>query len=146
MQYHIAEFNMAKLAHSYFHPKSIEIASALSQVYVIAQRAPGFVWRQTSEAPVYEDYLIVHTLSVWQTLEHLHQFLYSGIHKEYYVKRREWFVQPTGPSYVLWWIPVGTLPTIPQAKWRHEHLVKHGATPLAFDFKTQFSVESLPQE
>ena len=44
------------------------------------------------------------TLSLWRDLTALMAFSYSGIHAEAMRHGREWFVKPTWPGYVLWWV------------------------------------------
>jgi hypothetical protein len=38
----------------------------------------------------------------------------------------------------LWWIPVGSIPTLEEIRDRVEHLRAHGPTPHAFNFKRHF--------
>jgi hypothetical protein len=38
----------------------------------------------------------------------------------------------------LWWIPAGTVPTIPEAQSRLACLREHGPTPHAFTFREPF--------
>jgi hypothetical protein len=45
------------------------------------------------------------------------------------------------PMVVLWWVPVGHLPTTAEAKEKLEHLRVHGPTPQAFTFKQRFPAE-----
>ena len=42
------------------------------------------------------------------------------------------------PSLVLWWIPIGTEPSVSEAKRALQTLRRQGATPLAFDFRSPF--------
>ena len=56
-----------------------------------------------------------------------------------FARRFEWFERWDGPSVVLWWQPVGTIPTIEEAFRRLELLADHGPTPEAFTFKQRFA-------
>jgi hypothetical protein len=38
----------------------------------------------------------------------------------------------------LWWVPAGTVPTVPDAEQRLLHLREHGPTPFAFTFREPF--------
>ena len=42
------------------------------------------------------------------------------------------------PNLVLWWIPVGYIPTLDDAVVKIQHLHEHGASPEAFTFKQFF--------
>ena len=53
-------------------------------------------------------------------------------------RRKEWFERLGTPSVALWWIPVGTLPTIEDGLERLDHLARHGLTERAFTFKARF--------
>ncbi len=78
------------------------------------------------------------TLSLWEDMESLIAFTYSGLHAEAMRHAREWFEKPNWPPYVCWWQAEGERPTWAEAIIRHEHLHDHGPTPFAFDFKTPF--------
>ena len=43
-----------------------------------------------------------------------------------------------GPILVLWWVPVGHIPTVAEALDRLRHLAQHGPSPEAFTFRTPF--------
>jgi Domain of unknown function (DUF3291) len=43
-----------------------------------------------------------------------------------------------------WWVPDDRTPDWHEAKARHEHLLDHGATPYAFDFKHLFGPDGNP--
>ena len=48
------------------------------------------------------------------------------------------------PTYVVWWLPDGQVPTVEEAIARLEHLHDHGATPQAFSFTTAFDAAGQP--
>ena len=64
---------------------------------VVADASPGFVWRLQTEAgdatslQPYDDERIIVNLSVWQTPEHLKQFVYRSAHAEVMRQRKSWF-------------------------------------------------------
>jgi hypothetical protein len=39
----------------------------------------------------------------------------------------------------LWWVPAGTVPTVPEAMAGVAHLDAHGPTPAAFTFARRFA-------
>ena len=95
-----------------------DFVAALDPVNALADAADGFVWRlQTEDGDATairafgDDRLIVN-MSVWESLEALRGFVYSGPHLEVMRRRREWFERIGTPILALWWVPAGTLPTV----------------------------------
>lgn len=93
------------------------------------------------------------TLSLWRSLEAPMAYTYGGIHAEALSHGREWFLKPSlpplkpaWPPYVLWWVAAGHVPDWQEAVARHEHLHDHGASPIAFDWKTPFDADGRPVE
>lgn len=81
------------------------------------------------------------TLSLWQDLDSVYGFAYSGLHMEALRKRKEWFKPRVGPAYVAWWVIDDHAPSWDEACSRIEHLHEHGSTPSAFDFRGAFDSE-----
>ncbi len=77
-------------------------------------------------------------LTVWESIETLREYAYRSAHVEVLRRRREWFVPLDGPSLVLWWIPVGHLPSVAEARQRLDDLAANGPSPSAFTLKTVF--------
>jgi hypothetical protein len=84
------------------------------------------------------------TLSVWADLESVFAFAYAGVHANALRQRQEWFLQPTWPTYVAWWVPDDHTPDWHEAIARHEHLHDHRPSPYAFDFTQPFGPEGHP--
>jgi len=59
-------------------------------------------------------------MSVWEWLEALRDFVYSGEHLAYMRRRREWFDKLDERHIVLWW--TDGIPTIEEARRRLEML------------------------
>ena len=76
-------------------------------------------------------------LSVWENLAALHGFVFRSEHATY-MRRRRGGSTVMEPSLVLWWIPIGTEPSVSEAKRALQTLRRQGATPLAFDFRSPF--------
>jgi hypothetical protein len=110
----------------------------------LAEASPGFVWRLKDEGNnatafnPYNDNRIIVNMSLWETLDHLMQYVYKGRHAEVLRSRREWFVNFGKPFTTMWYVPAGKIPTIEEAMERLQSLQDHGPTPFAFDFKTKF--------
>ena len=66
------------------------------------------------------------------------------IHAEAMRHARDWFVKPTWPGYVLWWVERDHTPDWAEAVARLEFLHDNKASPFAFDFKTPFDQDGKP--
>jgi Domain of unknown function (DUF3291) len=56
--------------------------------------------------------LMVVNLSVWQSYEQLHAYVYRTPHAQNVRRRHEWFDKVPTPATVLWWVPAGHQPTL----------------------------------
>jgi heme-degrading monooxygenase HmoA len=140
----IAQLNIALPVAPLDGPELAGFVAALEPVNALADAAPGFVWRlQTEDGDATavrgfgDDRLIVN-MSVWESLEALGAFVYSGPHREVLVQRRQWFARMGEAFQVLWWVPDGVRPSVADAEQRLDHLRAHGPTPHAFTFRTPF--------
>jgi len=126
------------------HPSMDNFRAQLAPVNALADSSPGFVWRlQTDDGDgtairAFEDERILFNMSVWETLEALHAYVYRSGHLGPMRQRREWFEPPDGPPLVLWWIPAGHIPTVAEALERLERLKQLGPTIEAFTFRQAF--------
>jgi hypothetical protein len=91
-----------------------------------------------------ETYTLAATLSVWTALEHVQRFAYSGLHRTALAQRQKWFREPQWPSYVLWWVDDGQLPTFQRAARNLERLHDKGSTAEAFTFRQPFDAAGNP--
>jgi hypothetical protein len=55
-------------------------------------------------------------------------------------QRKSWFERFDGMYYALWWVPIGHIPSIDEAKDRLEYLRAHGESAHAFSFAKVFPV------
>jgi hypothetical protein len=133
---HLAQANLSLLRHPPTAPQVAEYVAATDRINALADRAPGFVWRQRT--PVSADARLVLNLSVWLSYLPLHEYTYRSAHGHFVRRRHEWFDRLPQPSTVLWWIPAGTHPTVEEALARLRHLRRHGPTPKAFSLRTRF--------
>jgi hypothetical protein len=53
-------------------------------------------------------------------------------------RKKEWFHKMGEAHMVLWWVPVGHIPSIEEAAERLNTLQKSGPTAAAFTFKKAF--------
>jgi hypothetical protein len=139
----LAQLNVAYPLAPVDSPLLAEFAARLAPVNAIADASPGFVWRlQTEDGDAtavrgVDDRLIIN-MSVWESLEALRGFVYGNrAHLDVLRRRREWF-ERMEIYLVLWWIPAGHVPTVPEAEDRLARLRALGPTPEAFTFRRHF--------
>ncbi|MEU0488562.1 DUF3291 domain-containing protein [Nocardiopsis changdeensis] len=146
----LAQFNIGRLKAPLSDPSMEGFTSQIEPVNLMAEKAPGFVWRLIEEGkedatglrPFGDSYLV--NYSVWEDLETLWDFTYRTDHLELLRGRREWFERSEGPHLVLWWIPSGTIPSVEEAGRRLDLLREHGPSPEAFTLRTHFPPPATP--
>lgn len=125
----LAQVNVARLRHPLDHPAMEGFVSRLDEINVLAEAAPGFVWRHIGEAGyeqggAFDDDVVVN-LSVWQSLAHLRDYVYHTAHRELVAERRRWF-EPLQPYFAAWHVPAGHRPDLQEAKGMLEHVPAAG--------------------
>jgi hypothetical protein len=144
MASHLAVFNFSRAIAPMDDPRMAEFVAASPRLNAIAETSPGFVWRYNPTGTdsfnirVFDDPLIYMTLSVWESVETLKAYVFQSGHRPIYDRKSQWFV-PLEPHLVLWWIPVGILPTVEEAKKKLDILEVAGPTREAFNFDTVFT-------
>ncbi|WBB89999.1 DUF3291 domain-containing protein [Verrucosispora sp. WMMC514] len=140
--HHLAQLNIARLRAPIDSPELADFVAQLPEINDLAERSPGYVWRLQDESgdatalrPFGPDIIV--NLTVWQSVESVRGFVYRTAHLEPMRRRREWFVPLDRPHLVLWWIPVGVLPTITEAAERLE-LLTAGPSPEAFTLREPY--------
>jgi hypothetical protein len=144
-RFHLAQVNIARMRAPLESEVMYGFRSQLERINAIADRSPGFVWRLQSDEGdatairAFDDPLLLVNMSVWESLEALHAYVYKSDHVALLRGRREWFEPLVGsPSLALWWIPAGHEPTVDEAKERLELLQTRGPTAAAFTFREPF--------
>lgn len=139
----MAQLNIAHLKAPIDSPLLADFVANLDRINAIADNAPGFIWRlQTEEGnssnvtDFGENYIV--NLSVWKDMESLHRYVYDSPHIEVMRRRREWFQHMSEMYLVLWWVPVGHIPSTAEAKERLSILQETGPSEEAFTFKMPF--------
>jgi hypothetical protein len=82
------------------------------------------------------------TLSLWQDIESVWAYTYSGIHAEALTGARAWFQKGDWPPLVMWWTT--DRPDWAEGVRRHEHLHDHGPSAHAFGFRQPFDAAGAP--
>ena len=148
-KYHLAQLNIGRVLGAMDSEIMYGFASRLDEINALADTAEGFVWRlQTDEGNatsihVFDDDMLLINMSVWESIEALHNYAYKTAHAELLRDRKQWFSQLGKPHMVLWWIEAGHIPTTDEAKTKLELLTEQGASPLAFTFTKRFTVEEM---
>lgn len=148
-KYQIAQLNIATLLAPIDSPQLSDFVANLDRINALAEQSPGFVWRlQTEEGDATGiDYFgsdKIVNLSVWESVEALHNYVYRSAHVEIMRRKKAWF-QKMGEAYmVLWRVPVGHIPSIEEAAQKLNILREQGPTAEAFTFKKSFPAPSEP--
>ncbi len=145
IKYHIAQLNISKMIGVSINDESMkDFVAQLDTINLLGEQSDGFVWRLKSNegnATAYNPYAderVIINFTVWQAVDQLKNFVYNTIHKLVMKDRKKWFENLGQPSYVLWYVPEGFIPTLDEAVERLAYLQKNGASKYAFDFKNIF--------
>lgn len=155
MAFQLAQVNIARLVAPMESPELADFVSALDPVNAVADRAPGFVWRlQTEEGNATSVVAfewdaaasagVIVNLSVWQSVDHLLDFVYGDEHRAVLRQRRRWFEQMADAYTALWWVPTGHEPSTDEAEDRVRHLRRRGPSPYAFTLRDTFPAPTDP--
>jgi hypothetical protein len=142
--YHLAQINIARMVAPLDDPLMAGFVAQLDVINAVADASPGFVWRlQTDEGNAtainaFDDDRLLINMSVWESIEALHQYTYCSAHSGVFKDRKKWFEPHDAPHIALWWIPAGHIPTPQEGKERLGLLHRNGPTPEAFTFKQPF--------
>ncbi len=143
-QYHIAQVNIAHMKASLEEPVMAGFVARLDEINALADSSPGFVWRLESDEgdatsiQAFDDPLILINMSVWESIEALHDFVYSTKHIELLRSKTGWFNRAKKSHLALWWVREGHLPTEAEAKERLELLDTEGPNPDVFTFSRRY--------
>ncbi|MEV5749269.1 DUF3291 domain-containing protein [Actinoallomurus sp. NPDC052308] len=142
--HHLAQFNVGRLREPLDAPSMAEFLALFEPVNVLADSAPGFVWRltdgegddATTIRPYGDDVII--NFSVWESRAALWDFVYRSAHLDVLRRRREWFLRMAEPYMVMWWVPAGSIPSVEEARERLDRVRRHGPGPEAFTFRESY--------
>jgi hypothetical protein len=143
--YELAQLNIGIIKGPMDSPVMADFAASLQRINALAEQSPGFVWRlQTAEGDAtsirpFEDENLLVNMSVWCDVESLNEYVYGSAHVELMRRRREWFERMREAFLVLWWVPRGHRPSVPEAIAKLELLRTKGATAEAFTFRQAFA-------
>ncbi|MBL8780558.1 MAG: DUF3291 domain-containing protein [Alphaproteobacteria bacterium] len=144
---HLAQLNVARALDDLESPRLADFLGALDRVNALAERSPGFVWRLKSDVgnatdiKVSDDARFIVNMSVWETAEHLEQFVWNTVHARVYEKKANWFEAMKTPHLVMWFVAAGHEPTVEEAMARLAHLTAHGGSAHAFGWESLANVK-----
>ena len=75
-------------------------------------------------------------MSVWESVDSLHHYVYRTAHAQIMSRRKEWFERMSDAYSVLWWVKAGHQPDLHEAKSRLDQLRREGPGSEVFTFKT----------
>jgi hypothetical protein len=140
--HHLAEFNFGTLKYDWDDPRVQPFVDGLDLVNGLAAQSPGFVWRLSDDDMDAEQNdpngalggnpRTASTLSVWESVTALESFVWKTVHRQFYVRKAEWYDAPGNGNFVMWWVPVGHRPTVTEAMARWTHWANHGNNDHAF--------------
>lgn len=146
----LAQVNVARMRAAPDSPVMAGFMAAVDPVYRLAEECPGFVWRLPGPGghmPTCHDdahgWLTVN-VSVWESYEALHQFVYRSRHGGLVRRRLDWFLATPPPSTALWWVPDDERPELDRARARLSLLRREGPTPRAFSLRRRFEPDGTP--
>jgi len=144
MSWQLAQLNIASMLAPIDSPVLADFVAELDRINGIADQAPGFVWRLQAEdgnATELEhgfgaEFIV--NMSVWESMEDLHNYVYKTAHAQIMSRRKEWFHRMTDAYTVLWWVREGHRPTVVEAEAKLALLQSGGPGPNAFTFKNSY--------
>lgn len=143
--FHLAQVNIAIPRAPLDSALLADFMAALDPINALADANPGFVWRlqagdgNATTIRAFDDDRLIVNLSVWQSLDALRMFAFTGAHAAVMRRRREWFERMAEAHTALWWVPAGHIPNVSEAEARLRLLREHGPSPAAFTFQKLFA-------
>ena len=144
VRYNMAQVNIGRIRAELDDPVMAGFVNRLDEINALAESSPGFVWRlagaenNATYLRPFEDSWMILNMSVWDSVEHLRQFVYQTSHRELLRQRNDWFERLTNVYAAVWWVPAAHIPSVDEAKQRLAHLEKNGPTQFAFTFQKMF--------
>src|SRR3569833_2959700 len=117
---HDTEHNIGRLTYPIDDPRMADFVDNLARVNAMADRMPGFVWRLVGDGsnggalelrPYANDPMMAVNMSVWETVEHLEQYVWNTVHKRFYNRKAEWFEPMRSHHFVMWPVEEGHIPS-----------------------------------
>ena len=159
--FHLAQLNIADAKADSSSDIMQGFYDRLDEIHVLAENAPGFIWRYQDEEEdvsvehntqhgsekgaeiniaqkIFDNPLLLINITLWQDVATLRHFVYKTVHKELIQSREEWFHTMPEMHQVLWWVKAGHIPSIQESKDKLDLLRSQGPTADAFTFAKPF--------
>ncbi len=143
LEFHLAQFNLARLRQPLDHEATAEFVSVLDPVNAIAEASPGFIWRLQDDegnsstyisVPGLDDPMVIVNYTIWRDVESLRHYVYKSGHGNYFRRRREWFEPSDEATMVCWWTPADAVADVGDAYKRLVRLREHGPSDDGWHF------------
>ncbi|OIK10749.1 hypothetical protein BIV60_19960 [Bacillus sp. MUM 116] len=142
----VAIYTVGRLKHPYEHPASQEFFEVGYKIMRQASLSGQLIEEFSPYGVPFPEEAIkgegapILTLTVWNSLQSLYSFTYSGRHKQALQDRNKWIEphQEKQPTYVVWWTEAVMDVSWEEAFKRYNYFIQHGSTPYAFDYKHAF--------
>ena len=144
-KYNIAQMNIAQARDAMDSETMKGFVDRLDEINALADSSDGFIWRLMTEEgdatsiQAFEDANVIVNMSTWENIDSLKQYVYKSVHVELIRDRDAWFNKMLNAHQVLWWVPVGHIPTVEAGKERLQHLGDNGPSEFAFSFAKPFN-------
>lgn len=136
----LAELNIARAIDDLDSEAMSAFVNALDKINALADAATGFVWRlqgdsgNATEINFSDDPREITNMSVWQTADDLEHYIWNTAHRGFMQRGNRWFLPPAKRTFVMWWVPIGHVPTLDEARERLAMIEANGPTAEAFDW------------
>jgi len=143
-QWQLAQLNIASTLAPLESPIMAGFVAELDRINKLAEDSPGFVWRFGADGAEADPAIFgadkIVNVSVWTSVEALHNYVYRSAHTDIMRQRKQWF-KPMDEAYtVLWWVPAGHTPDLTEALERLTELQTRGPSEMAFTFKKRIDM------
>ena len=134
----LAEANLAWMRYPLEDPRMATMRGEIDRINALGDSSPGFIWRfrtaegDATDVRVLDDPRVLFNLTIWRSVDDLRRYVYRTEHAAFLRRRHDWFLPPPKPPLAMWWMPVGTRPTVDEAMARLEQLWREGPSSEAF--------------
>ncbi len=142
---HIAQMNMGYLLHPHGDPRIAGFEDNSDRVNAVADRSKGFIWRLQGEgydlpendtgALFGRPEVALATLSTWKVIK-ISNTLFTRLFMVNLLIAERRFEHLNDPSYVIWPIENGYIPSLTEGKTKLLQLRSNGPSPEAYNFTT----------
>ncbi len=143
-KYYLVYADLAQVRAPLDDPIMRGFAARQDEINSQAERMAGFVIQPelADQGKVFNGDMLL-SVTVWEEIERLEQFINNEKHAKLLSRPEEWFVSNDYPPYVLFWAPAEGKLTENEIKKRFDLLHESGPSTLAFTFDRRFTVEAM---